>query len=83
MIIIIIIIFDTADRMQWGGITRTVLRCEDVVKPVSDDLADGDGHDGREVEEADLLRAEPVHRLEKDGQRRVDAHDPRECLKGR
>lgn len=50
---------------------------------MSDDLADDDGHDGREVEEADLLRAEPVHGLKEDGQRRVDAHDPRECLKER
>lgn len=48
---------------------------------MSDGLADDDGHDGREVEEADLRGAEPVYGLQKDGQRRVNAYDPRECLR--
>lgn len=44
------------------------------------DLAKDDSHDGREVEEADLLRPEPVHGLKKDGQGRVDTYNPSECL---
>ncbi len=45
-----------------------------------DCLADDNSYDGREVEEADLFRAKPVYGLEEDGQSRVDAHNPRECL---
>jgi hypothetical protein len=47
---------------------------------VSEDLAEDDGDDWREVEESDLLRTEPVSWLEKDGECCVDANNPRERL---
>lgn len=40
---------------------------KDIVEPVPDSFADDDCYNGREVEEADLLRSEAVDRLEEDG----------------
>ena len=49
-----------------------------VVQPVADDLAEDDGDDGGEVEEADLLGAEAVEGGHEDGEGGVDADGPGE-----
>jgi hypothetical protein len=50
------------------------------MQPVPSGFAQEDSHDGREVEVSDLLRAKSVYRLKEYRERRVDTHDPSECL---
>jgi hypothetical protein len=64
--------------LEVPGVAADVACCDEVVEPVAGELAQQCGDDGREVEEADLLRAEVVERGEEDGKRGVDADDPGE-----
>lgn len=62
--------------LEMPPVAFDVSRRDEVMEPVTDDLAQERADNGGEVEEPDLLGAKVVQRRQKDGQRRVDAHDP-------